>query len=224
MTRKQMLKEPDEFISTADKIIHWVRQNSKSVIAASCAVIGLVVLISAYAWFQQRKADEAENLLGQALAKYQSVMENKDAPAALEAARSDFDTLLATYGKFPAGKLGTVIYGHVCLAGQAYDDAIAEYQKALTYYGPDSSLHNVILNGLGTAYQQKGDYPRAVTFFKQLAEGASPVLKDVALFNLGRLYNQMGQTEESQKVYQQLSTDFPQSMYATVAKEKINNS
>ncbi len=224
VTRKQLLKEPDEFLTTAGKIVLWAKQNSKRVITGGCVVLGLVLAISAYAYFRQHNADAAENRLGQALAKYQSELANKDAAAALAAARGDFDGLLASFGDYPAGKLGTVIYGHICLAGQAYDDAIAKYQKALTYYGADTSLHNVIVNGLGTAFQQKGDYPQAVVYFKQLADGPSPVLKDVALFNLGRLYGQLGQSEESLKVYQQLSTDFPQSMFADVAKEKINNS
>ena len=138
--------------------------------------------------------------------------------------RSDFDALLASYGSLPAGRLGAVLYGHICLAGGAYDDAIAHYQESLAKFGPESSLGNVILNGLGTAYQQKGDYPRAVTYFKQIVDGSSAVLKDVALFNLGRLYGQLGQTEESRKSYQQLSTEFPQSMFANVVKEKIGNS
>ena len=163
--------------------------------------------------------------MGQALAKYQAEIESKTASAdALAKVRSDFDALLASYGSLPAGRLGAVLYGHICLAGGAYDDAIAHYQESLAKFGPESSLGNVILNGLGTAYQQKGDYPRAVTYFKQIVDGSSAVLKDVALFNLGRLYGQLGQTEESRKSYQQLSTEFPQSMFANVVKEKIGNS
>lgn len=224
VTRKQLLKEPDEFLTTADKIIGWAKANTKSVIVGCCIFFGVVLLVSGYAYVRQHNASEAENMLAQALASYQSEIETKDGAAALAASRSAFDALLSSYGDYASGRLGTVIYGHICLAGQAYDDAIGEYKKALTYYGADSSLHNVILNGLGAAYQQKGDYLQAVVYFKQLADGSSPVLKDVALFNLGRLYSQLGKPEESQKVYQQLSSEFPQSMYAAVAKEKVDNS
>ncbi len=219
--RKQLLKEPDEFLSTAAKLIRWAKENTKSLIVGACAFFVVVLLISAYGYFHQRRANTAHTLLGQALVNYQTEIETKDAPAALAAARSDFQAVLESYGDLSAGKLGSVLYGHICLAGQAYDDAISQYQNALTYFGAESSLHNVILNGLGTAYQQKGEYPRAVEYFKQLAAGSSPVLKDVALFNLGRLYGQLGQTEESRKVYRQLSTEFPQSMYANVVKEKV---
>lgn len=222
--RKQLLKEPDEFVTTAGKLINWSRQNTKPLIIGFCLFFGAVAGISVYSYFKQQRAGTAEMMLGQAVAKYQAGLEAKDASAALAETRSDFDALLNTYGNLPAGRLGAVIYGNVCLAGQAFDDAISHYEKALTSFGAESSLGNVILNGLGTAYQQKGDYPRAVEYFKQMVSGSSPVLKDVALFNLGRLYSQLGQVEESRKAYQQLSDQFPQSMYADVAKEKVNNS
>jgi tetratricopeptide (TPR) repeat protein len=223
VTRKKLLKEPDEFLTTAGKLIRWARENTRSLIVGACIFFGVVFFISFYSFFQQNRANAAETLLGQALAKYQTEIEAKDPSAALAATRSDFEALLASYGDRSAGRLGTVIFGHICLAGQAYEDAIAQYQKSLSYFGDDSSLYNVILNGLGTAYQQKGEYPRAVAYFKQLAAGSSAVLKDAALFNLGRLYGQLGQTEESRKVYQQLSTEFPQSMYANVVKEKVGD-
>ncbi len=224
VTRKQLLKEPDEFLTTAGKLIRWSKDNTRSLMIGGCLFFGVVLLISVYSVFKQRQASTAEILLGQALNKYQSEITTKDASTALAAMRGDYDALLASYGGQPAGRLGTVLYGHICLAGQAYDDAIAHYQASLTYFGVDSSLGNVILNGLGTAYQQKGEYPQAVEYFKQIADGSSPVLKDVALFNLGRLYGQLGRAEDSRKAYEQLSTEFPQSVYANVVKEKVHNS
>jgi len=224
VTRKQLLKEPDEFLTTAGKLIAWSKNNTKTLIIGGCLFFGVVAAISVYTVFKQRQASTAEILLGQALNKYQTEIATKDASAALAATRSDYDALLASYAGQPAGRLGAVLYGHICLAGQAYDEAIAHYQDSLTYFGADSSLGNVILNGLGTAYQQKGEYPQAVVYFKQIADGTSPVLKDVALFNLGRLYGQLGQTEDSRKAYQQLSTEFPQSIYADVVKEKVHDS
>jgi len=220
VTRKKLLKEPDEFLTTAGKLIRWAKDNTRPLIIGGCIFFGLVLSISVYSVIKQRRAGTAEILLGQALSKYQAEIATKDASAALQATRSDYDALLASYGGQPAGRLGAVLYGHICLAGQAYDDAIAHYQESLTYFGADSSLGNVILNGLGTAYQQKGEYPQSVVYFKQIADGSSPVLKDVALFNLGRLYGQLGQMEESRKAYQQLSTEFPQSIYTSLVNEK----
>ena len=224
LTRKQLLKEPDEFFTTTGRLVGWARQNTKPLIWGGAIFIALVLAASAYGYFQAQKATTAEVMLGQALAKYQSELEAKDAQAALAAVRSDFDALIDSYGSQPAGRLAVVIYGHICLAGQAYDDAIAHYTAALKKFDTDASLNNIILNGLGTAYLQKGDYPQAVEQFKKIADGSDAVLKDAALFNLGRLYNQLGKAEESRKAYERLSADFPQSMYAELAKEQVAGS
>jgi tetratricopeptide (TPR) repeat protein len=224
ITRKQLLKEPDEFLTITGQLIGWAKDHTRAVIWAGAVLLVLVIGLSSYGYVHNRHANTAEILLGQAVTKYQSVLEAKDATAALAAVRSDFDTLIGSYGRLPGGRLGNLIYGHICLAGQAYDDAIAHYMAALSYYGAESSLGNIILNGLGTAYLQKGEYPQAVEQFKRLVANTSTVLKDNALFNLGHLYKQLGQAEESQKAYQQLSADFPQSMYATLAKEETAGS
>jgi tetratricopeptide (TPR) repeat protein len=224
VTRKQLLNEPDEFISTANQVIEWAKENTRTLIVGTCVLLAVAALLSIYGYHRRARADAAETQLGQALAKYQTALEAKDATAALGAVRSDFDALSASYGSTPAGRLGAVIYGNICIAGQDYDDAIVQYEKSLAHFGIESSLGNVILNGLGTAYQQKGDYTRAVSYYKQMADGTSRVLKDAALFNLGRLYGQLGQDEESRKAYEHLGAEFPRSMYAKLVKEMSSGS
>ncbi len=221
VTRKHLLKAPDEFLTTTAKGINWAKENTRSLIIGTSLFFGVVLFVSFYTYFQERRNNTAEVVLGAALARYQTQIEAQDPSAALASVRSDFESLIGSYGSLPAGRLGSLIFGHICLAARAYDEAIAHYQVSLSHFGAESSLGNVILNGLATAYQQKGDYPGAVEQFKKVAAGVSPVLKDAALFNLGRLYEQLGQVEARQKVYRQLEADFPGSMYANLVKEKI---
>jgi tetratricopeptide (TPR) repeat protein len=218
VTRKQLLNEPDEFITTANRLIGWAKENTRMLCVVGCAILVGAALFSVFSYYRQVRADAAETRLGAALAKYQTAMEGKDAAAAIDAVREDFEAILASYGGTPAGRLGGVIYGNICVAAKSYDDAIVQYKKALAHFGKESSLGDVILNGLAAAYQQKGDYNQAISYYKQMAEGTGTVLKDAALFNLGRLYGQLGQSEESRKIYARLGTEFPESMYAKLVK------
>lgn len=220
VTRKQLLREPDEFITTTGKVIAWTRDHRDQLIYGTAAFVGLVILIMGWGYYQARKNQSATALLSKAMATYQAEGGENEAIKALDAVRSDFTQLVDKYGNQPSGRLGRVMYGHLCLAAKSLDDAIVHYQAALDDFD-DTSMLNVILNGLGSAYFQKGEYPAAIEQFEKLVKSESPVLKDAALFHLGRLYDQLGRADESEKAYQQLHTDFPETSYARLVRDKI---
>ncbi len=220
VTRKQLLKEPDEFITTTGRLIGWARENTRVLIYGGGLFFGLVIVIAVYGVIDSHRASRSEAALSQAMATYQAQSVDNQAVRALEAVRSDFDALLRDYANQPAGRLGRVIYAHYCLAAEAFDDAVKHYQTALSHFDADPSMSNVILNGLATSYQQKGDYAQAMTYYNRILAGTNPMLKDAALFNLGRLHEQMGEMAEGQKVFDQLTADFPDSFYANLARER----
>jgi tetratricopeptide (TPR) repeat protein len=221
VTRKQLLKEPDEFITTTGKLISWARAHTRQLLVGSGLFLGLLVLVAAYGYYQQKQSDAAIMLYSQAMAKYQNAGGENEPAAGLAAAQSDLERLTSEYGGQPAGKLGRIMYGNLSLAAQARDEAVAIYTSALKDFGSDISFANFICNGLGSAYSQKGDFASAIKYYEKIVNSTSPVLKDSALFHLGRLYEAMGQSDKSQEAYRQLGTDFPDSMFAEMAKEKI---
>lgn len=221
VTRKQLLKEPDEFITTTGKLIAWAKDNAQALVIGVVGFFILIIGISVYGYVQQNRSESAQAMFSQAVTKYQAEAEKKSESEALAAVSADFDKLIESYGNQSAGQLGRVFYGHINLAGKAYDQAITHYEKAMDKVDRNTSLTNIILNGLATAYQQKGEYPQAIEKFRKIADGTDLMLKDAALFNLGKLYEQLGKSEESKKAYQQLRDDFPGSMYSSIAREKV---
>jgi tetratricopeptide (TPR) repeat protein len=221
VTRKQLLKEPDEFITTTGKLINWAQEHTRQLLIGGGLFLGLLIFIASYGYYQQKQSDAATLLYNQAMTKYQTAGGENNPAAALEAAQPDLERLTSEYGGQPAGKLGRIMYGNLSLAAQARDEAVAIYTSALNDFGSDVSFANFIRNGLGAAYSQKGDFPAAIEHYEKIVSGSSPVLKDSALFHLGHLYEAMGQSEKSQDAYQQLSIDFPESMFAEIGKDKI---
>ena len=221
VTRKQLLKEPDEFMTTTGKVIGWAKENTKALVIGVSVFFVLIIIVSVYGYINEKSSTTAQLMFSQAVTKYQTVAQQKTDEDALAAVSADFDALLKSHGNQPAGRFGRIFYGHISTTGKAYDQAIVHYQSALDDFGDDSSMTNVILNGLGSAYQQKGEYPQAIENYKKIVDGPGSMLKDAALFNLGKLYAQIGKAEESKKAYRQLSADFPNSMYANIVREKI---
>jgi tetratricopeptide (TPR) repeat protein len=219
VTRKQLLKEPDEFITTTGALINWAREHTRQLLVGCGMFLGVLILIAFYGYYQQKQSDKATLLYHQAMLKYQNAGGEKDPAAALTAARSDLERLSDQYAGQPAGKLGRIMYANLSLASQARDEAVSIYTSALKDFGSDISLANFIHNGLGAAHSQKGDFTAAIEHYEKIVNSTSAVLKDSALFHLGRLYESMGQSDKSQEAYRQLTTDFPDSMFAEIAKD-----
>jgi tetratricopeptide (TPR) repeat protein len=220
-TRKQLLKGPDEFITQTGKAIRWARANTRPLIYGACALLAILVFSVVYSYYREQQEQAAYMLLSQSIDAYQKERAPDSDPAALlEAARPDFERLISKYGRYPAGRLGTLIFGHISLAGGDAQAAIKLYQKSLNHFGDDPSLSPAIINGMAEAYVQVGDTSSAIAQYEKLANGRVTPFIDVALFHLGRLYQIAGETEKSRKAYERLGTDFPDSMYADMAREK----
>ena len=152
---------------------------------------------------------------------YEEALRAQKSPAdALAMVQPDLEELVATFGSYDAGKLGRLFYAHISLAAAMPDQAIDLYNILLDGVMEGDGLGNTILNGLAMAYMQKGDRAAAIAHFEKVLDGASNVFKDSALFNLGRLYMDEGDAQKSLDAYKRLSTDFPNSIYANIAREK----
>lgn len=221
MTRKELIKGPDEFISTTGKVIQWARENTKPLVYGTVAFFALLIIVAGYSFIKQKREQAAAALLSQCLETYQSSQDDDKDPAKMLAmAKPDFDRLVKDYSGMPAGRLGRVIYGHLALAAKEFDQAKTLYEKALGDFGNDPSIENTILNGLAMVAVQSQDDAAAIGYFEKIASGKSVLLKDVALFNLGQLYAKTGETEKAVAAYKRLSDEYPDSMYANIAREK----
>lgn len=219
LTRKQLLNEPDEFITLTGKLIQWSRQNSRQLIYGGCVAVGILIILMGYGFYTESRNEAAATLLSQGLSKYQAA--NKTPAENLTAVKPDFTQLVEKYGEAPAGRLGQLVLAHYCLTGGSLDEAIKHYLQAKDDFGTDPSLQNIILGGLACAYEQKGEVEAAIGIFEQIAQAKGTVMKDEALFHLGRLYERSGQSEKSVKAYGQINSEFPDSVFAPLAREKM---
>lgn len=222
ITRKQLLKEPDEFITLTGRLIEWARENSRPLIYGAAAFFVFLIAIAGYGYYREKREQAAAALLSQSLSVYQQERARESGPATLlMMAEADFDQLVSRYGRATAGRLGRILSGHIHLAAGDPDAAARLYEKALTDFGKDPSLRPVILNGLAEAYAMKGDTAAAIAHYEKIVAGRHIHFVDTALFHLGRLYRTAGELEKSRRAYERLGDEFPDSIYADMARELI---
>ena len=61
----------------------------------------------------------------------------------------------------------------------------------------------------------------AAKSFEMIASGSNAVMKDEAIFNLGRLYALMGDDNQSAEAFKKIISEHADSIYLGVARERI---
>jgi tetratricopeptide (TPR) repeat protein len=220
MTRKQLLKEPDEFITFSGKLIQFGMRYKTQLIYVAAILVGLIVVVSGYRFFSIRSENNAETLLNQAVAKYQTALNGQDSEKAYQTVSEDFQLILNKYGSKNSGKIARVIFANICFDAGDYAKAIELYRQSLEDFKKHAFMINLIRNDLGYAHEQLNDIPMAVSYFEKIAENQEPILRDDALFNLGVLYENSGDHQKSADAFQRIITEHPDSIYIEMVKER----
>ncbi len=221
VTRKQLLKEPDEFLTFSSKMFNYAMANKKTLIGIFSGILLLLIVFAAVQYVGYRSENRASALFSEAWSRYEVALEDTDPVKAYNEVDRDFQDLLADYGNTEAGKLGRVMYAHIAYEAGESDRAVRLYETALPSFKGDPALENLVLSGLGYACEQQNAHEKSVLYFERIVAGESPVLKSEAYFNLGRIYNLLDNAEKSRKAYETIVSDYADSIYADLVKEQL---
>ncbi|GAB6907772.1 conserved hypothetical protein [Desulfosarcina cetonica] len=221
LTRKQLLKEPDQFITFSGRLITFGRTHTRGLLIAAGVLMAVVLIGVIVRQVLDRNERVASELTGKAMATYSAALQDTDPKTAFERVKTDFATLFDQYGSTRAAKIARIEYGDISYRAGDVDAAIAMYTQAMDDFGESSALRNIILSGLGYAYTLKRAYAEAIRYFEMISSGSDATLKGDAIFNMACLYALTGEKEKSLAMYKRLLADFPGSIYEPLAKEHI---
>ena len=207
-TRKQLLKEPDEFITFTGKAISFVTGHQKQISFMLCAIVAIALIFFGYRFFAQRSETKAFTRLGQIQSQYDTLKKASSETAAYSQVSDAFQSIVKKYGDNAGGKLARVIY--------------ALYKQSLSDFKDDKLVYNLIISNLGYAYQRVGDEQNAAAYFEKAASSTNSTIREEALFNLGLIYENLGKDEKGQQTLQQILNDHPDSIYFDIVSEELN--
>ena len=153
--------------------------------------------------------------------KYENVLKEKGPEIAYQDVQKDFQSIIGKYSRKAGGKLAGVLYANMCYRAGEYEISVGLFKQALDDFADNPLLKGLILSGLGYTLEGKKDFPAAVTRFEEIVSDPDAIMKDEALFCLGRIYAKMGDTAKSTGAYKKIVSDFSDSIYIELAKEKI---
>ena len=221
VTRKQLLKEPDEFITTTGRIIQWGQRYARQLTFAGGVFIVLLATVTAYRYYDNWVENKAFRLLSEAVSKYETEKTASGVMQAHQSAREDFEYIIRKFGNTEGGRIAAVVFAGISYDAGDADRSVDLYEAGLKAFDDDAAYRNILWSSLGYAYEKKQDIGKAVDCFRQIADSQDPTVKDLALFNLGRLYEQMGDAAKSQAAFRRLTSEHTDSMYYQLAREKV---
>ena len=221
-TRKQLLKEPDQFITFSGKLIAFGRSNLKTILIGTGIIVALLLAVVTMRQISHRNETRASERVEKTVANYSAALKDTDPKTAFDRIKTDFNDIFYEYGSTTAAKTARIIYGDISYNAGDADTAIAMYTQALDDFGQFPALKNIVLSGLGYAFVMKGEYPQSIHYFEMVSADNENTMKSSALFNLAWLYEASGEKEKGISLYKQLLNDFPESMYGDLVREKVS--
>jgi tetratricopeptide (TPR) repeat protein len=221
ISRKKLLKEPDEFISFAGRLIQFGKKYQEKLIGGIAVLFVLLAIISVIRYLSGKNESEASMLLSKAQTKYEKALSSKKPQEAYKEVEKDFQKLLNDFSGQMAGKQARLIFADVCFEAGKIDQAIELYKASLKDWNKDPIIKNIILSSLGNAYKKKEDYKNALSYYEQIRNGGESFGKANALYNLGVLYAKKDETQKSQKAFKMIDQDYSNYIYAEIVKDKI---
>lgn len=221
-SRKELLKKPDEFITFTGKVIRFVSDYQKPVSYVLFAVVAVVLVIFGYQFFAHRAEAKAFLMLEQTMAKYEAKKKATSADEAYRNVSEEFQRLVEKYGGNAAGKIARASYANISYSAGDYTKAIELYKRSLNDFKDHPMVYNLILSDLAYAYQQMGDNYNAAIYFEKVVSSTHSNNRDGALFNLGILYEKLGDTDKSHQAFKQILSSYPNSMYFDIVDEKLS--
>jgi predicted negative regulator of RcsB-dependent stress response len=221
ITRKELLKKDDEFISLSNRVAQYVSAHLKQiqyVILSIMIIIAIGIGINFYFRHLDKKALAAYNLAYRNLMSDSSPESTEDN---IKRSIEELEKLLKKYGRTKMAALALPQLANLKFRDGKYDKAIALYQTYLERDKPSSIYSSMAHFGIAAAYEAKGEHQSAISHLKKIVDEGHSSLKDEAMFSLGRVYALSGQSEMSREVFKEFVNQFKESPLFPFAKANL---
>ena len=221
VSRKELLKKTDEFLSISARAVIFIKEHSRhfQYVGMGIVVVLLIYLgVSTYMGYMNRKAQDAYNTAYFAINK---VMVPDASDEARKKSVELFQKVLDDYGLSKASRLVPLELAYLKFQEKKYDETISLYLQFLKNLPDDSPYRSMSWLALAACYEEKGDFTKAAEYLKKIESTGDDFFKDQAMLNLARVYRLSGEKEKSMETLGEFEKKFKDSPFLPLARAHL---
>lgn len=206
--RKQL--KGDEFVSTVNKIVRFVKERTKELVALVVLIAALLLIFAGLKFVTGENRKKESRLLTQILNLHADLNNNPGNVAQLEELAGD--------GKF--SRLAYLLLATYYVENgdrdkaQGYLEKMPESRKDTIYYQAQDLLAQI--------HFKRKNYDKAIEIYKKIEdEDPKDHSMDVILFHRAEVHEEKGEFEEALALYKKVQEEFSQTFYGFDAGQKI---
>ncbi|HOP48434.1 MAG TPA: tetratricopeptide repeat protein [Desulfobacteraceae bacterium] len=198
ITRKQLLKKEDEFLTFSARVANNIRrhQHQLKIIGFAICVLILAYLGGlTYLNYVNKKGQELYNEAYNLLSS--NMMPDADNDK-LKKSEELFKKVIDEYALSKTASLALSQVGYLEYRDEKYDEAVVFYKKFLHKVSKDpyGALANL---AIATCYESTGDLKKAIEILSPVANAKTNPFNEMAMLSLARLFRLDGQHEKAKE-------------------------
>jgi predicted negative regulator of RcsB-dependent stress response len=223
VTRKELLKSSDEFLTVSGRVILYVKEHAKPFKIAGGILVGAALVylgVNYYLNYANRKGQEAYD------AAYYEVAKIKEIKADDETVKKSeelFKKVITDHGLSKASRLAPPQIAHLKFLEKKYDEAIQLYQAYLKEVPENTVYHSLALMALAAGYEGQGDFGKAIETLQRILSSSEPSFKEQATLNLARVYGLSKQPDKAKETLKEFIEKYKNSPFLSMAKARLND-
>jgi tetratricopeptide (TPR) repeat protein len=223
LSRKELLREPDEFITLSGQVLRYCREHTRLVTLLCVLLVICVIGAAGFYTYQKQRKNVSHELFEKAYKNYRLVTLAPEPPSKeqLDQLFKQFDGIAKEYGSLLGGEMALLYSGHVLYKMKDFKGALERYTKMKSTQVAQSGLSSMLIYHIAMTYFALKDYEQAKTLFEQLSQNTdSPYLRE-AYASIAAIYEATDKKKEAVQAYRQYLKMFPKAPDAAYVRARI---
>lgn len=222
-TRKELLRAEDEFLTLAERIIRFFRDNIRLLIYMGVGLAlatAFYVGVEIYLGHVNRQGQAAYNA---AYYQVRKAFESKEVLKELRQTQEAFSKVIENYGWAKSARLAMPQIAFTEYLSHDYNQAISYYTKFLhKVSGERSSTYKDLARlALASSYESKGELEKAINTLNLVLKGPTSPFEEFALFGLCRTYRLHGEVEKAKQTLKKFIEEHKDSPFIPLAEATL---